>query len=163
MLKPTDFPKQIYWDNSFSQTKDLTHIYTNSYYRKFHITWNSESIEIDADTLMVTKLTGLNKLRVSKFTPKSGLPSVSFDKTYPLLNSTIGLKVGLGNYVLTLITDINTDDRHNLELLNVKSFDLYKLSGALISSDKIIKISNLAGNELYQYDSNPFCEQTLKL
>ncbi len=163
MLKQTDFPKQIYWDNSFSQTKDLTHIYSNSYYRKFHITWNSESIEIDADTLMVTKLTGLNKLRVGKFTPKLGLPSVSFDKTYPLLNSTIGLKVGLGNYLLTLITDINTDDRHNLNLLNVKPYDLSKVSGALISSDNIIRISDLAGAELYQYDSNPFCEQTLKL
>jgi hypothetical protein len=155
MLHKNNFPKHIYWNNSFSKTEDLNHIYLNSYYRKFHITCQKESIEIDADTLHVTCLTNVNKLRFVVFKPKSGLKSISFDKTYPLLDSTIGIKVGFGNYILTLITDINTDDRHYLELINLKGIDIKNTSGALISKDTIIRISDLYGSELYNYNHNP--------
>lgn len=162
MLKPEDFPTKIYWDSGFSKTSDLTHMYTNSYYRKFHITFGNESIHVNADTLEVTKLTPLNKLRVVNFKPKTGIKSISFDKIYPLSNSTKGIKIGFGNYLLTIVSDINTDDRHHLELLNVKSFDVENLSGALISQNQIIKISSLEGPELYQFDSNPFGESIKK-
>ncbi len=147
MLKQSDFPEVIYWDNQFTQTSKMSHIYSNSYYRTFYIQYGEESIEIDADTLGVTWQSAQsaqpNKLKVSPFTPKVGLKSASFDKTYPLLNSTIGLKVGLSNYLLTITADINTDDRHYLELLNVKPYDLENLSGALISKDRISMVDNL--------------------
>ncbi len=153
MLKQSDFPEVIYWDNQFTQTSKMSHIYSNSYYRTFYIQYGEESVEIDADTLGVTwqstqsaqsaKSTQPNKLKVSQFTPKVGLKSASFDKTYPLLNSTIGLKVGLGTYLLTITADINTDDRHYLELLNVKPYDLENLSGALISKDRISMVDDL--------------------
>lgn len=155
MLHKSNFPEYIYWDNSFSKTEDMDHIYLNSYYRKFHITCQEESIEIDADTLKVTCLTNVNKLRFTMFKPKSGLKSISFDKTYPLLDSTIGVKIGFGNYMLTLITDINTDDRHYIELISLNGIDIKNTSGALISKDTIIRISDLYGSELHNYNHNP--------
>jgi hypothetical protein len=156
MLKQSDFPKQIYWDSSFSKTSEITHMYANSYYRKFSITYGTESIEIDADTLKVTMLTPLNKLRVVNFKPKTGIQSISFNKTYPLTSATKGIKIGFANYLFTITSDINTDDRHYLELLNVKQFELSSLCGALISKARIIRISNLEGKELYDFDTNPF-------
>ena len=156
MLKPRDFPKEIYWDSSFSKTSEISHMYANSYYRKFSITCGSESIEIDADTLEVTKSTPLNKLRVVNFKPKTGIQSISFNKTYPITTETKGIKIGVANYLFTITSDINTDDRHYLELLNVKQYDLSSLCGALISKDNIIRISNLEGKELYEFDANPF-------
>lgn len=156
MLKLEDFPQQIYYDTSFSKTNILSHIYSSSYYRKFHITYDKESIEIDIDTLQVTNLTTLIKLKIAKFNPKHGLPSISFGKFYPLFKSTKGLKIGFKNYLLTLIVDLNTDDRHHIELLDVKNMDLSNCSGALINKDQIIRISNLIGPELYQFESNPF-------
>ena len=163
MLKPSDFPKEIYWDNSFSKTSEITHMYGNSYYRKFSITYGPESIEIDADTLEVTKLTPLNKLRVVNFKPKTGIESISFNKTYPLTNATKGIKIGFANYLLTMSSDINTDDRHYLELLNVKQYELSSLCGALISKARIIRISNLEGKELYDFDTNPFYNELNEL
>ena len=163
MLKPSDFPTKIYWDNSFSKTSELTHMYANSYYRKFTICCGAESIEIDADTLIVTKLTPLNKLRVINFKPNKGIQSISFNKTYPLTSATKGIKIGFANYLLTIVSDINTDDRHYIELLNVKEYDLSSLCGALISKDKIIRISNLEGKELYEFDTNPFESQLNEL
>ena len=65
------------------------------------------------------------------------------------------------NLILTITSDLNTDDRHYLELTNVKSFDVPYLSGALISKDRIIKISSLEGNELFHFDSNPFTSFTV--
>jgi hypothetical protein len=43
-----------------------------------------------------------------------------------------------------------------LEFLNVKTYDLDFVSGALVSKDQIIKISNIVGAELFAFDSNPF-------
>ena len=156
MLNPADFPRDIYWDNGFSKISDLSHVYDNSYYRKFHITCGNETIEIDADTLKVHELTPLNKLRIVNFKPKTGIRSISFDKLYPLTSATKGIRIGFLNYLLTIVSDINTDDRHHLELLHVKNFDNPNLSGALISKDQIIRISNLAGSELYELKPNPF-------
>ena len=155
MLDISDWPEQIYWDSGFTPIDKVTHIYANSYYRKFFIKFHEESIEIDADTLIVTNISNQTKIKIAKFKPITGLKSISFDKTYPLLNSTIGLKVGFGNYLLTLTADINTDDRHHLELLDVRNADLSKCSGALISKDKIIRISSLDGVELGQFESDP--------
>lgn len=156
MLIESDFPKEIYWDSGFSKTTELTHIYSNSYYRRFFIYYDGESVEVEADTLNINKITTLNKIKMISINPKTGLKSISFDKTYPLLDSTKGIKLGFDNYLLTIISDINTDDRHHLELLNVKVFDMEQTSGALISKDRIIRISNLAGPELFEYNSNPF-------
>ena len=156
MLTESDFPEEIYWDKSFSKTTELTHIYSNSYYRRFFIYYDGESVEIDADTLKINKITTLNKIKMISINPKTGLKSISFDKIYPLLDSTKGIKLGFDNYLLTITSDINTDDRHHLELLNVKEFNMEQTSGALISKDRIIRISNLAGPELFQFDSNPF-------
>ncbi len=156
MMKPSDFPKQIYWDKSFSNTDELSHIYSNSYYRRFFVYYAGEAVEIDADTLEVNKLTKLNKIKVASFKPKTGIKSISFDKTYPLTNATKAIKIGFGNFILTLTSDINTDDRHHLELFNVKNYSLIHMSGALISKDQILRISNLAGPELFEYKSNPF-------
>ena len=156
MLNPADFPRDIYWDNGFSKISDLSHVYDNSYYRKFHITCGNETIEIDADTLKVHELTPLNKLRIVNFKPKTCIRSISFDKLYPLTSATKGIRIGFLNYLLTIVSDINTDDRHHLELLHVKNFDNPNLSGALISKDQIIRISNLAGSELYELKPNPF-------
>lgn len=148
MLSQLDFPNLIYWNNGFSPIANVSHIYSNSYYRKFHIQYDRETIVIDADTLTVSKLTAINKLKLVHFSPKTGIQSISFNKTYPLLNSTKGLKIGFGNYLLTFIVDINTDDRHHLELINVKQIDTTNVCGAFISKDKIIKISNLEGKEI---------------
>ncbi len=156
MLKPSDFPTQVYWDKSFSNITDLKHIYTNTYYRRFFIYYAGEAVEIDADTLEVNKLTKLNKIKVANYKPKTGIKSISFDKTYPLTDATKGIKIGFGNLILTLISDINTDDRHYLELFNAKNYSLIHMSGALISKDQILRISNLAGPELFEYKSNPF-------
>ena len=156
MLNLCDFPEKIYWDCSFSETKTLSHIYANSYYRKFRINYQNEIIEIDADTLDVTEITKTNKLKNVKFTPKTGLKSISFDKTYPLFKTTKGIRVGFGNYLLTIISDISTDDRHHVELVNVKHMDLSNTCGALISKDQIIRINDLTGKEVYNFKSNPF-------
>lgn len=156
MLKQSDFPEEIYWDNSFSKTAELKHIYFNSYYRRFFIYFNGESIEIDADTLVINKITELNKIKIANTKSKKGLKSISFNKTYPLFESTKEIKIGFDNLILTLTSDIKTDDRHHLDLLNVKTYNFDNVSGALISKDQIIKISNLVGPELFEYDSNPF-------
>ncbi len=156
MLLEKDFPKTIYWDNSFCLTSNLSHIYNNSYYREFYIYYDGEAVKINADTLDIIKLTSTNKIKVANFQQRNGLKSISFSKTYPLLNSTKGLKIGLKNYLLTFISDINTDDRHHIELLAVKNKDLENCSGALICKDQILKISSLEGKELFEFNSNPF-------
>lgn len=158
ILQLNDFPKNIFYDTSFSPTASLSHIYSNSYYRKFYINYQNEKIIIDMDTLgILSKTTNTNpKIKILKFKPQTGLKSISFDKTYPLLESTKGIKIGFGPYLLTLITDLNTDDRHHIDLLITKPQDIINCSGAFISKDQIIKISNIEGSELYQYDSNPF-------
>lgn len=161
MLELNDFPNNIYYDTSFSLTKTLSHIYNNTYYRKFFVYCNGESIEINADSLEIIYLTKINKLKVVKYQPKKGLKSVTFDKTYPLLESTNGIKLGFKNYLLTIISDINTDDRHFMELLDVKNIDLPNCAGALISKDLIIRISDLYGKELFEFDSNPFNSNNL--
>ncbi len=163
MLNESDFPQEIFWDVGFTKTSTLNHMYKTSYYRKFHITFADESIEIDADSLEVNKLTKLNKLKFKIVKPKSGLKSISFNKTYPLFNSTKAIRVGLGNYLLTIMSDINTDDRHHLELLNVKNIDISNTSGAFISKDHIIRISNLSGKELNQFNCNPFTSNQFAL
>ncbi len=156
MLLEKDFPKTIYWDNSFCLTSNLSHIYNNSYYREFYIYYDGEAVKINADTLDIIKLTSTNKIKVANFQQRNGLKSISFSKTYPLLNSTKGLKIGLKNYLLTFISDINTDDRHHIELLAVKNKDLENCSGALICKDQILKICSLEGKELFEFNSNPF-------
>lgn len=163
ILKPIDFPKSIYWDNGFVLTNTVSHIYSNSYYRKFRIWFNGESIEVNADSLQVTNLTDLTKVKIIKFKPKYGLKSISFNKTYPLFDSTQGIRISLGNYLLTIFTDINTDDRHYIELLNSMPYNLSQTSGALIDYNKIIRISSLSGPELFTYTSNPFSQQIYKL
>ncbi len=156
LLNKADFPKNLYWNNGFVKTSQITHIYSNSYYRRFFIYSNGDSIEIDADTLEINQLTQLNKIKIKKFTPKVGIKSITYNKQYPLLNSTKAVKIGFGKYLLTITSDINTDDRHHLEFLNVKTYDLDFVSGALVSKDQIIKISNIVGVELFAFDSNPF-------
>ena len=156
MLTLADWPDQIYWDSGFTPINKVSHIYSNTYYRKFYIQYYEESIEIDADTLAIINQTNLTKIKIAKFKPIIGLKSISFDKTYPLLNSTIGLKVGFENYLLTLTADINTDDRHHLELLDVSNSTLSKCSGALISKDRIIRISSLDGGELCHFELGQF-------
>jgi hypothetical protein len=146
LLEKTDFPEQIYWDSSFSKTESTSHIYSNSYYRNFLIKYQEETIQIDADTLNFNSST--NKIKIISVKPKTGIHSISFNKTYPLTNQTKQVKIALGNYLLTITSDINTDDRHYLELLNVKQFDLPFVSGALIDKSNIIRISNLDGLEL---------------
>ncbi len=155
-LNINDFPKKIYWDTSFTDIKSVSHIYSNSYYRNFQISYNSELIEIDADTLEINQLTQLSKIKIGKFIPKMGLNSISFNKIYPQTNLTKALRIGFADYILTLVTDLNTDDRHSVELIKFKKYDLSNISGALISKDQIIKISNLNGLELYNFDSSPF-------
>jgi alpha-tubulin suppressor-like RCC1 family protein/uncharacterized protein YjdB len=150
MLKLSDFPKTIYCDNIFHETNTLDHIYKNSYYRKFYIKYGSDELIIDADRLIVKYSNVLNKIKLVKFKPSEGLKSATFNKRYPLLNTTQGLKIGIGKYLLTIVTDLKTDDRHFVELLNVNSFNSANLSGALISSSKITRISNLEGLELYE-------------
>ena len=39
-----------------------------------------------------------------------------------------------------------------------KKQDSVNICGSFISKDQIIRISNLTGSELYQFDSNPFFE-----
>jgi hypothetical protein len=158
LLTIKDFPKKIYWDTSFSDISEVSHVYSNSYYRKLQITYNTESIEIDADTLEIKQLTKLNKIKTVNFVPKTGLNSISFNKIYPKTNATKGLRIGLADYLITLVSDINTDDRHSFELLKTKKQDSVNICGAFISKDQIIRISNLTGSELYQFDSNPFFE-----
>jgi hypothetical protein len=156
MLKITDFPRQIYWDGELSETIDLNHIYDNTYYRNFYIEYLTEKIEIDADTLDITYITPINKIKIIKFTPKTGIKAITFNKIYPLTVMTKGLKIGLGNYLINIISDINTDDRHYLELINSKPIDNNTTCGALISVNEIIKINDLEGIELKKYNSNPF-------
>ncbi len=160
LLNKFDFPENLYWDNGFVKTSELSHIYSNSYYRRFFIYYDGESVEVDADSLKVNYLSETKKIKVASFKPNKGLKSISFNKQYPLLNSTKGLKIGFGKYLLELISDTNTDDRHHLELLNVKKYDLESVCGALIDKNQIIKISNIVGSELFEFDSNPFSNQT---
>jgi hypothetical protein len=156
ILQPGDFPQFIYWDSSFTKTSDISHVYANSYYRRFYIRYANEELIIDADTLLTKAISKLNKIRLVKSKPKTGLESISFNKTYPLLESTKQIKIGFGPYLLTLTTDLNTDDRHHLDLLITKPENIVNCSGAFISQDQIIRISDIVGTELYQYDSNPF-------
>jgi hypothetical protein len=158
LLTINDFPKKIYWDTSFSDISEVSHVYSNSYYRKFQITYNTETIEINADTLEIKQLTPIIKIKSGKFTPKTGLNSISFNKTYPKTNATKGLRIGLADYLITFVSDINTDDRHSIELLKTKKYNLTNICGAFICKDQIIKISDLTGFELYQFDSSPFVE-----
>jgi hypothetical protein len=154
MLELSDFPKNIYWDNGFFETNSVNHIYKNSYYRKFYIKYGSNELIIDADTLMVKKSSIFNKIKLVNFKPSEGLRSATFNKTYPLLDSTHGLKIGIGQYLLTIVTDLNTDDRHFIQLFNVNAFNSANLSGALISSSKLIYISDLEGVELFNNNKN---------
>ena len=163
MLSTNDFPKHIYWDGSFSETKKLTHIYSNSYYRKFRINYQEEIIEIDADTLDVNQITQINKIKIIRFKPKHGLKSISFNKTYPLLSTTKAVRIGFGNYLLNITSDIFTDDRHHLELINVKQIDLENTCGALICKEQIIRINDLTGKEVFNFKSNPFYEKNWKI
>ena len=156
MLEPGDFPQFIYWDSGFTKISDISHVYANSYYRRFYIRYHNEELFIDADTLLTKATSKLNKIRLVKTKPKTGLESISFKKTYPLLESTKQIKIGFGPYLLTLTTDVNTDDRHHLDLLITKPQNVINCSGAFISKDQIIRISDIEGTELYQYDSNPF-------
>ena len=156
MLKITDFPKQIYWDGELADTVNLKHIYDNTYYRKFYIEYLNEKIEIDADTLDIKYITSVNKIKIISFIPKRGIKSITFNKIYPLTNMTKGLKIGFNSYIITIISDLNTDDRHHLELFNVKPINNITTCGALVSVDKIIKISNLEGSELKNYNLSPF-------
>ncbi len=158
LLTIKDFPKKIYWDTSFSDISEVSHVYSNSYYRKFQITYNTETIEINADTLEIKQLTPIIKIKSGKFMPKTGLNSISFNKIYPKTNATKGLRIGLADYLITFVSDINTDDRHSIELLKTKKSNLNNICGALICKDQIIKISDLTGFELYQFNSSPFGE-----
>ena len=152
MLNPDDFPKQIYWDHSFSESSKLTHIYFTSYYRKFLIYFKGDIIKVNADDLKIQKQNDNCKFKIANFKPKTGLKSISFDKTYPLFDSTKGIRIGFGNYLLTIMSDINTDDRHHIELLNTKQFNLLQTYGAFIDKNKIIRISSLDGPELFSKD-----------
>ncbi len=158
LLNKNDFPKEIYWDNSFSKIENAEHVYTNTYYRRFFIYYAGEAIEIEADTLAVNKLSEINKIKILNYKPKTGIKSISFNKTYPLLNTTKSVKIGFNNFILTITSDISTDDRHYVELLNVKPYGRLRLSGALVSKNQIIKITNLVGPELFNYDTNPFLQ-----
>ena len=149
LLSKPDFPDRIYWDTGFSNIGEVSHIYSNSYYRRFFIYFDGECLEINADTLDYDILTKLSNIKVIQFTPKTGIKSVSFNKIYPLLNSTKGLKLGFNNIIFTLISDINTDDRHYIELTLFNCSNQSKLYGALVNSNKIIKISNIVGPELF--------------
>ncbi len=156
LLNKNDFPNKIYWENEFVNLNDVHHIYSNSYYRRFFIYYLGECVEIDADTLFCNSLTKLNKIKIVNFEPKTGIKSISFNKVYPLTNKTKNIKIGFNNFILTIMSDVNTDDRHYIEFIDVKSFNQTNLSGAFINPNKIINISNLVGPELFNYQTNPF-------
>ena len=50
-----------------------------------------------------------------------------------------------------------------MELLDVRKIDLQNCAGALISKDKILIISDLYGKELFQFDFNPWANNSEKL
>jgi uncharacterized protein YjbI with pentapeptide repeats len=141
-LKKKDFPKNIYSENEWYESKNIDYIYDYTYYRHLYIKVNDEEIIIDVDTLEVRNLTSLSKIKYFITKPKEGIISIIFNKTYPLLESTKMLKVFIDKYILTFITDINTDERHHLTL-DVYGHNINKCYGGMISQDRLLVLDSI--------------------
>jgi hypothetical protein len=141
-LKRKDFPKDIYSEDQWYESRDIDYIYDYTYYRNLYIKVNNEEILIDVDTLEVKELTPLNKIKYFVTKPKVGIKSIIFNKTYPLLDSTKMLKLFIDKYILTFITDTNTDERHHLSL-DVYGYNINKCYGGMVSQDRLLVLDSI--------------------
>jgi hypothetical protein len=74
--------------------------------------------------------------------PDLTIKSIIFNKTYPLLDSTKMLKLFIDKYILTFITDTNTDERHHLSL-DVYGYNINKCYGGMVSQDRLLVLDSI--------------------
>jgi hypothetical protein len=84
------------------------------------------------------------------------MKSLVHNKDYPIMESTKMLKIYFNKYIFTIISDINTDERHYINLKFYGS-SLENCYGGLIEQEKLLVLDNLievTGTEKEYYNNN---------
>jgi hypothetical protein len=133
-LDKTSFPSPLYIHNNYVDItgRDDLEIFTNTYYRKFSIIYGDSNFTIDADTLEVLGVIGEN-VKITHISDDTGLYSITYSLKYPKNVTFKSILVELGEYKVTLVSDISTDERHYVKLKSDTEIMIKNLSGALVA------------------------------
>ncbi len=153
LMKKSDFPDYVFAKDKWLNSKKLPYLFKYSYYKEFYISIGSEHILINSDTLEI-KTSSNSNIKIKYFHPnaKNGLYSLIHKLQYPLFKTTKILKIFIDKYIITLMSDINTDERHFINLEYYGLNDIMCFDGALISKLKILQMNDIIGtNKNYYY------------
>jgi hypothetical protein len=134
-IEKNSFPQTLYIRDNYVDisNKDDLEIFTNTYYRKFKVTYGGSDLTIDADTLEITGVLDESVKVIEQTGDCDGLYSITYSNKYPKTDSLRSILIEIGDYILTLVSDIATDERHYVKLISVKDILVKNLSGALIA------------------------------
>lgn len=151
-LSKSDFPEDIFIRD---KKVNINNIHENrlnhlTYYRRFYIQYKNEKIEIDADTLEIScnKLNNINYQFYSsdQFDNHDNICAIFDNHTYENSTDTKKIVLTFYNYIFTIISDINTMERHYCKLDIINNYNYSKINGALISNKKIYYTNRLTSN-----------------
>lgn len=156
IMKKSDFQEYIYSKDKFLKSKKLDYLFNFSYYREIYISIGLDYIFVNPDTLDIRLSSPNSKIRYIFPNPKTGIFSLIHKIQYPLFNTTKILKIFVDKYIITIMSDLNTDERHFINLEYYGTNNIIECNGAFISRLKIIYLKDILGNEPNYYYNEYF-------
>ncbi len=153
MMKKSDFPNPIFARDSWCDSRKLGYLYNYSYYRELYVSIDSEHILINTDTLEIKNSSCSNQF-IKYFTPKpkKGMYSLIHGIEYPIFDTTKIIKIFVDKYIITLTSDLTTDERHFINLEYYGTNNISACNGAFISQTKTFVMDDITGtNSDYYY------------
>jgi hypothetical protein len=151
MMKKSDFVNPIFARDTWCDSRKLKYLYNYSYYKKLYIRIDEEKIYIDPDTLKISISSPTNKIKYIILKPNKGLYSLIHKVTYPIFETTKLLKIFVDKYIITLMADITTDERHFINLEYYGTNNIAACNGSFISQSKTFAMDNIEGSNLDYY------------
>ena len=151
MMTKSDFVNPIFARDSWCDSRKLNYLYNYSYYREIYISIEGESIYINPDTLEVRSSNLTNKIRYIITKPKKGIYSLIHKMIYPIFETTRVLKVFVDKYIITIMSDITTDERHYINLEYYGTNNITGCNGAFISQTKTFIMDDIEGTNMDYY------------
>ena len=143
-LKKSEIPENVFARTKWCNSKQLRYMFNFTYYRKLYIKFEESYVIFNTDTLeLIESSNPSNSIRYIKSKSKQSMQSLIHNHQYPITDYTLILKIFIKKYVITLISDIATDERHYLSLINYDIIDYNTCYGGLVSQDKLIELTKL--------------------